>query len=89
MKDTPDHVTELYRRLLRERSPGERLAMVSDMFDFARECALAGLREQGVTCPVELQVGLFLRLHGQAFSPEGRAQVISRIRARSSPEGPS
>lgn len=80
MKDTPDAVTELYRRLLRERSPAERLAMTSDMFDFARECVLAGLRDQGVTSLVELQVGLFLRLHGQGFSPEGRARVVERIR---------
>lgn len=85
MKDTPDDVSELQRRLLRERSPGEKLAMVSDMFVFARELALAGLRDQGVTCPIELQVGLFLRLHGHAFAPEARAKVIARIRAGSAP----
>jgi hypothetical protein len=89
LKDTPDEVTELQRRLLRERSPGERLAMVSDMFEFARELALAGLRDQGVTCPVELQVGLFLRLHGQAFTPEARAKVVEWIRAQAAPEGSS
>lgn len=81
MKDTPEAVSELYRRLLRERSPGERLAMVSDMFEFARELALAGLRDQGVTCPVELQVGLFLRLHGDSFSAEERARIVDRIRS--------
>ena len=81
MKDTPDDVMTVYRRLLRDRSPGERLAMTADMFDFARECVLAGLRSRGVTCPVELQVELFLRLHGQDFSAERRAQIVERIRA--------
>ena len=82
MKDTPDDVAAVYRRLLSQRSPGERLAMTTDLFDFARECVLAGLRAQGVTDAVELQVGLFLRLHGQDFSPEARARIVELLRAR-------
>jgi hypothetical protein len=81
MKDTSDGVAALYRRLLMERSGVDRLRMASDMFTFARECALAGLRADGVTDPEELQVRLFLRLHGQQLSPEVRDRVAARIRA--------
>lgn len=78
VSDTPPHVDELYRRLLLERSPAERLRMGADMFTTARELCLASLRRAGET---DLRVGLFLRFYGAEFAPEARDAIVARLRA--------
>lgn len=80
MNDTPPDVEAVYHRLVMSRSPADRVAMASDMFTFAKECIAAGLRAEGVTDPVELQVGVFLRLHGD-LPAHVRDAVVARIRS--------
>ncbi len=45
MNDTPPAVRELFRRMMMEKSPEERLRMGSEMHDSARRMVLASLPE--------------------------------------------
>jgi len=81
MLDTAPAVAALYRRLLASPSDSERLAIVSDMFDAARELLEAGIRHDhpGLS-PVELRVELFHRLHGRSLDPGTVSAVEARLR---------
>lgn len=78
-------VDEVHDDLLRSRSPGERLAMACDMFDFAKECVVAGLRAQGITDPLELKIGVFHRMYPE-LTAEYRAKVEAHMRAEAAKE---
>ncbi len=76
MKDTPPEIEDRYRELLMQRSGVERLHMGADMFDTARELAIAGLRAEGVE---DLRAALFLRFYGDEFEPQERARIVERL----------
>jgi hypothetical protein len=80
MIDTTPEAARRYHDLLMDRSGAERLRMGFDLFDAARELALAGLRSSD---PGDLPARLFQRFYGREFSPEQGAAIVARIRVRS------
>ena len=65
------------------KTPTQRLAMASDMWDAAKEMMIAGIHaRRGPLSPVELRVELFLQLYGHEFSDERRAQIVAGLRLR-------
>ena len=83
MKDTPPEVEAVYRKMLMARSPVERLAMATGMFEAAKKLALAGLRAQyGGLSPADLREKLFLRFYGDEYSEEEKARIVKAIRER-------
>jgi len=79
--DTSPEVAALYRRLLASRSDAERLAMVADMFDAARELIESAIRHEHPDLPpTELRIELFRRLHGHALDADTVAAVEARLR---------
>ena len=82
--DTSPEVERRYRELLLSRSGVERMRLGADMFQAARELALAGLRADGVP-EQELLPRLFLRFHGHELPPEVCAAVVARLRTLAAP----
>lgn len=65
MNDTSIEVEQLQRRLLMERSPGERLRMATGMFRMARALATAGVLAQlGPVSAERLRRELLWRFYG-------------------------
>jgi hypothetical protein len=79
--DTSPDVQVRFDELMRQRSGSDRVRMMSEMFDFAKELVLSNLREThpGAT-GVELRVLLFERLYGNEMNPAQRASVVARMR---------
>ena len=63
MNDTPPEVAKIVRQKLMARSPEERFAMGSAMFDAAREMVLASLPRN--LPPLELRRRVFERVYGE------------------------
>jgi hypothetical protein len=82
MRDTSPEVEARFREALMRRSPGERALMAGDMFDAAKQLALAGIRARlGELEPGELRAQLFLQFYGADFGPERRERILARLRA--------
>jgi hypothetical protein len=79
--DTSPEMAALYRRLLMERSPAERLRMACDMFGDARAIVRAGVMMSGVTDPTEIKVQTFLRFYGRDLDEEMCHEIVRRLRA--------
>lgn len=78
MKDTPQAIQDLYRRLLMERSGADRLKMACNMFDTARTLVKASLKAQ--LCPDEdLRARLFIRTYGADFEPERVEEIVKKL----------
>lgn len=81
MTDTPTNVQAHFDSLMRQRSGSDRVRMMSEMFDFAKELVLSNLRR---TYPgasdVELRVLLFDRLYGDEIDPDHRTSILARLR---------
>ncbi len=78
MKDTPQVIQDLYRKLLMKRSGAERLKMACDMFDTARTLVKASLQAQ--SCPdEELRSRLFIRTYGADFEPERAEAIVKKL----------
>jgi hypothetical protein len=83
MNDTSPEMEARYRAMVMSRPPGgERLRIVSDMFDMTRTLLVAGIRaaRPDIT-EVELRQELFLRYYGDEFSPEQREKILDAIAA--------
>ena len=81
MSDTPESVQILFRRLLLQRSPEERLLMGFRMFDASRVLVRASLGDtMGTGDSPQLREQLFLRTYGQDFDAATRERIITRIR---------
>ena len=78
MKDTSARIELIHRKLLMSRDGCERLRMGCDMFDTAREIALAGLR---LSAGKDVRVALFLRFYGDDFDARTRERILVRIRS--------
>jgi hypothetical protein len=80
--DTTPDVQARFEALMRSRSGSDRVRMMSEMFDFARELVLSNLREDHpAATDVDLRVLLFDRLYGDEMDPDQRARVVERLRA--------
>lgn len=83
MNDTSPDMEARYRAMVMARPPGgERLRIVSDMFDMTRSLLIAGIRatKPGIT-EGELRQELFLRYYGDEFSPEQCEKILAAIAA--------
>ena len=78
--DTSTDAADTLARLMMARSGGERVAMVSDMFDAARQLALARIDAAAHTANPEVRrIQLFLQLHGSDLDDATIAAVVSRL----------
>lgn len=86
MTDTPPDIQARFDDLMRQRSGGDRVRMMSEMFDFAKAVVLSNLREThpGAT-NAELRVLLFDRFYGDEIDPAQRASVVARLRGERRP----
>lgn len=76
MHDTPREIEDRLWAMYAERTPEERLRMVFSMFETAKALLRAGiLHEQPDLSEAEIRRELFLRLHGNDFSPEERDKI--------------
>jgi hypothetical protein len=81
MKDTPPDVEAMYRDMLMAKSPGERVAMATRMFQTAKKLVIAGLRDRyGDLGEADLREKLFLIFYGGEFSEEERGRIVERVR---------
>ncbi len=72
---------ELMRRLMMERTPGDRLQMCSHMFSTARTLAIAGIVAEGDDLDeATLRQRIFLRFYGTEFSERERREIATRMR---------
>jgi hypothetical protein len=69
--------------MIMARPPGgERLRIVSEMFDLTRSLLIAGIRAARPDITEgELRQELFLRYYGDEFSPEQREKILAAIAA--------
>lgn len=83
MKDTSPEMEARYRAMVMARPPGgERLRIVSDMFDITRSLLIAGIRAARPDITEgELRQELFLRYYGDEFSPKQREKILAAIAA--------
>jgi len=81
VKDTSPEMEARFRAMVMARPPGgERLRIVSDMFDITRSLLIAGIRaEKPNITEGELRQELFLRYYGDEFSPEQREKILAAI----------
>jgi len=83
MKDTPPDVEAVYREMLMAKSPGERVAMATRMFQTAKKLVIAGLRDRyGDLSEADLREKLFLIFYGDDFSEEERGKIVEMVRGR-------
>ena len=77
MSDTSTEMERIHRDLLMSRDGWARLRMGCDMFDTAKEIAIAGLRSgEGRS----VRVALFLRFYGDDFDGQTRERIVARLR---------
>ena len=86
MKDTPQAVQDLYRKLLMARPGVERLKMGCAMFDASRTLARANL-EANLDTDEDIRVRLFLRTYGRDFDSDTVARIIARLSAHQGRDG--
>lgn len=80
MNDTPPEIEALVDRMMAERTPEERLRMGASMFDAARELMAAGLlMEDPNLTRAQLRGRLFLRTHGDCFTPKEIDRIMAAI----------
>ena len=80
MKDTPQAVQDLYRKLLMDRPGTERLKMGCAMFDTSRALAKANL-ESYLHPDEDIRVHLFVRTYSRDFDPDTVEQIVERLSA--------
>lgn len=82
MNDTPIEVEQLQRRLLMERSPGERLRLATGMFRMARALSTAGVFAQlGPVSAERLRRELLWRFYGVDPTIESVVDAVAATRA--------
>ncbi len=83
MSDTSPEITALYRSMFDALTPGERMHMTSEMFDFARKLARAGiLLERPHATEVEIQQQIFLRFYKRDYTEPQRNYILALIERR-------
>jgi hypothetical protein len=83
MRDTAEWADRAQRDAFARMTPEERLQAGSDMFDFARELARAGVRHaQPHLTDVEVEQRVFERFYRDDFPAERLAHLLERIGRR-------
>ena len=79
--DTSPAAADLVARLMRNKSIGERLAMIDDAFETGRMLAMAGLKQHWPDLgPEDLELEYYRRLLGRALGD--RVMAARRARGR-------
>ena len=80
MRDTADDVQTAYVQRFAALSPGERLTMMSDMFETAKALMEADIRSRrpGIS-PGELRVEMFKRLYWNDFDEPTMARFLAAL----------
>lgn len=85
MNDTSPEMQAKMVELISKKSPAQRLAMGSSMFDFSKRLIIRALLEKNPhLSPQELKVELFKIFYGNDFSAEQRERIIRRLRSTAS-----
>lgn len=74
---------DFFNELFSNKTGQERIKMGFSMFEFAAEFAAASIREKHKNqylSPCQLKKELFLRLYGNDFSNEQKAEILDSIR---------
>jgi len=74
---------DFFNGLFRDKTGEERVKMGSSMFEFAAKFALASIKEKYKNqdlSPCQLKKELFLRLYGNDFSHDQKAEILNSIR---------
>jgi len=80
MRDTAPEVQAHYDALLARRTPEQRLRMMSDMYDCARQLARAGIRHRHPNASeTEVRQKLFLQFYERDFTPDQVRRVLAYI----------
>ena len=75
--DTAPDIEARYRRMMRAKSPSDRVVMACGMLDVARAAVLASL--QGDHDERARRVHLFTRIYGRDFDPEAARRIVARL----------
>lgn len=78
-RDTPIDVARRQRSVFASKSPGERVAMVSEMSALVRELALEGIRRRhpGIS-EGEMMVRLVEVLHGRSLAEAAAPMILAK-----------
>ena len=74
---------DFFNELFRNKTGEERVRMGFSMFEFAAKFAIASIKEKNKNrylSPCQLKKELFLRLYGNDFSDDQKAEILKSIR---------
>jgi len=81
MSDTTPAAAAEFSTRLRQRSGSDRVRMVSDMFDLARDMVMARIRSASPDITDgEMRAQLFGQFYASDFSPAERTRIADRLR---------
>jgi hypothetical protein len=87
MNDTPLHIKKKLSQMMAERTPTERLRMVSSMFATGKKLIEAGLRREDATInATQLKVGTFKRLYGGDFTNSEIKKIVKHLSNQDYPD---
>ena len=90
MNDTPPEVEAQLDALMSARSGGERVRMACEMFELARQLAVADIRRAHPGLDDEgVREHLLERLYGDDLSIEERRRIVGAWRSARRPDGSS
>ena len=88
MGDTPEHIEQMQYDMIMSRTPAERMAMASSMFESCRRLVAAGIQCDGKPrTPAELRVEVFRRIYADDFAPEEMDVIVREMLRRASDTG--
>ena len=79
MRDTAPKIEKLYHEMLMQRSGSDRMQMGAQMFETARQMALASMPPD--LSEKEKRIRLFLRFYESDFGTERRDDIVRHLRA--------
>lgn len=80
MNDTSKDIEIRRNRMMALKTPGERIRMVSSMFDTAKTLAEAGIkRNHHSLSRAQMRSQMFMRLYGESFSAVEIARMMRNI----------
>jgi len=84
MNDTVSEVEKHFRKLIKNKSPQERLIMGSSMFDASKEIVQSSIKSQnpGIN-KKDLAIATFDRIYGREFDENTRKKIINHLAKKS------
>lgn len=81
MKDTPQHIIEIQRKLIHSKTEEERSMMGADMIDSVYDMVKNQIiEEEPGLSKKELKAKIFLRLHQNDFSEQQKKRIVAHIK---------